>query len=115
MSKSDQIDQLKKERSQQLYGLHKPVIDKMIESLPDDTDRLFSFAESYLDAMQNLVNTYSIIAGSIKDEYMMFHVEQMHDLIYMISLLHDKHKMKSFELQRYTQTIHKRLKEVQEE
>lgn len=115
MSKSEQIEQLKKDRSMQLYELHRPVIDGIIESLSDDTDRLFNLAEQYLEEFQKLINSYSVIAGSLKDDYILFHAEQMTDLMNMVTLLHNRSKLKAFELHRYTQLAHKSLREVLEE
>ncbi len=115
MTRNDQIEQLKKDRTQELYGIYRPVVDGIAEELAANTDRLAELGDTYLDQLNELINSYTIVASYLKDDYALNQAEQLAELLELMTRLHDRTKLKAFELQRYAQTAHKSLKEVLEE
>lgn len=114
-SKSDQIAQLKKERAIELYQTHQKVIDSLADDLADNTDALYAAADECLERFDTLVNAYSILGGIMKDDTMIYGVNELQELKELSVSLRNKQKLRSMELLRYTEKALHLWKEVREE
>lgn len=115
MTKTEQIEQLKLEQRNNIYEVHKTVIDSLLNGLSEDTDKLFEATDEYLASLQHLINEYSVVGGTLKDDYLNYQTQILTDLHQASVMMRDRQNLRVMELQRYVMKLQKELNEAMEE
>lgn len=114
-NKSLQIDRLKNERTRDLYSVHQQVVDTLVSGLAEHTDSLFEADDNYLQRLDTLLNTYSILGGIMKMDHLLWYVDELRELKDLSSALKNRQKLRTMELLCFTKNGLKECKEVRDE